>query len=450
MKFNINEYKRKVITAEKAAEMVKSGDTVDLYGYMSSGQALDKALSKRTSELTNVKIRTMYRFGPGWQVFAADPEGKSFYNESVFVGPNELKQVRPENRAAIPSLFYEWPKLYDRGEWAADFGSMQVSSPDSDGYLHFSLATAYAKSFAKGVKCFIAEINTNLFPLPNEHPDAKIHISEVDYIIEGDNPPLFEYKIGEVAGETDQTIAKYIFNELKDGCCFQIGNGNLPSAVISLIAKSELKDLGIHSELFSDGLMRLYQAGRVNGKYKNIDRGKMTSTIIAGTNECYDFVRENKDVYIAPVDYVNDPYVIGQIDNLISINTCLELDITGQVNSETIGSMQIAGTGGQLDFMLGAYRSKNGKSIVCCPSTYTKKDGTRGSKIHAVLPAGVGISDPRAAVQYVCTEYGIVNIKGKSMWDRAELLISIAHPDYRDELIKEADKYGIWKHCNKR
>lgn len=444
----IDEYKKKLVTADQVAAMVKSGDTVDLFGYNCVGQALDKALAKRKSELQNVKIRSMNRTEEEWEVFKVDPESRSFYSEAYFVGP-ERKMLKRENRATIPALFFEYPTLYRRGDWTADYGSRQVSPMDKDGYFSFSMISTYSKGFAEGVKCFVAEVNTNLFPLKNAHEDSRIHISEVDFIIEGNNPPLFELE-DPIAGEVEYKIADHILGELSDRCCFQIGLGKVPCAIIALLAKSDLKDVGVHSELFSDGLMKLYQSGKVTNKYKNLDKGKMTTTLIQGTTELYDFVRECEDLYIAPVNYVNDPYIIGQIDNIVSINACLEVDITGQVNSETIGTDQISGTGGQLDFVMGAYRSKNGKSIICCPSTYKKKDGTLASRIKAVLDPGTGITNPRAAVQYVCTEYGIVNIKGKNMWERAERLISIAHPDLREGLVNEAEKYGIWRRSNKR
>lgn len=442
-------YREKLITPAQAAAMVKPGDTVDLYGYCTWGAALERALIKRKAELKNVKIRTMMKAGPGYEIFDADPKGEAFYSEGLFVGAQELKQLAPENRTAVPALFYNFPNLYRRGDLTADFGSLQVSPLDDDGYFHFSVTTAFAKGFATGVKCFIPEVNTNLFPLKNEHPDAKIHISEVDYVIEGENPALYEFP-DPVPGEIDRMIADLIMKEMRDGCCLQIGLGKVPMALISLIADSDLKDLGVHTEFFADGLMRLHQAGKVTNRYKSRHRGQMTTCLAQGSAELYEFVRQCQDLYMGPVDYINDPYLIGQNDNVISINSCLEIDITGQVNCENIGTTQVAATGGQLDFILGAYRSQNGKSIICLPSSYKKKDGTTGSKILAVLGPGVGVSDPRSAVQYVCTEYGMVNIMGKNLWERAERLIGIAHPDFREELIKDAEKYGIWRRSNKR
>jgi len=441
-------YQKKLITPAQAAAMVKSGNVVDLYGYLGNGRAMDQALAGRVNELENVTIRTMVARSE-WETFKVDPEGKVFINETPFSGSLEVKATNPWNRVANPALLYEFPLMYRRGDWTADFGSAQVSPPDENGYMYFSFAAAYAKALSEGVKCFLPEVNERFFHLKNFHPDARIHVSDVEYIIQGDSPehplrPPVNY------GENENRIAEFVYKELCDGCCLQIGTGGVPAAIAALLAESDLKDLGVHTEFLSDSIMLLDQKGLITGAKKSRGKGLMTTSIMNGTAEFLEWVEENIDrIYVAPSDYVNDPYIVGQLDNFISVNGILEIDLQGHVNSESILTKQISGTGGQLDFLMGSYRSNGGKAILCCNSTYKKKDGTIASKIHPALPTGACCTDPRACVQYVCTEQGIVNLKGKNIWDRAELLISIAHPDFRDELIAGAEKLGIWRQSNK-
>jgi len=445
----MDEYKKKLITAEEAGRLVKSGDYVDLYGYYSAGDVLDQAMAKRVDELKDVKVRTMRKHNGNWAFLEADNQNRAFINIPIFLGPSELTQVDQAHQAPIPALFYEYVEMYRKGDFPVDVGSRQVSPMDDEGYFSFSSSLAYGKAMADASKIFIAEVNATLRPLNHGHEDRRIHISEVDYIVEGDNPVAVEQD-DPIPTEVDEKIGNFIYNELRDGSCLQIGYGKVPMAVTTLISKSDLKDLGIHTEMMSDSIMKLYKAGLVTGKRKTINKGQIVYTIAAGSTELYQFVSECKDMYAAPVNYVNDPYNIGQNDNVVSINACLEFDITGQVSSEVVGTRQISGTGGQLDFMMGAYRSKGGKAIMACPSTYRKKDGTRGTRIVPTLGVGVGITDPRMCAHLMCTEYGIVNIKGASTWERAERTISIAHPDFREQLIAEADRLGIWCQSNKR
>jgi len=444
----VDEYRGKLITAEQAGKLVKSGDYVDLYGYYAAGDVLDRAMAARVDELRDVKVRTMSKHNGNWAFLEADTQNKAFVNIPIFLGPAEVRQIKQPYQAPIPALFYEYPEMYRKGDLPVDVGSRQVSPMDNEGYFSFSSSVAYGKALAQASKIFIAEVNTSLPPLPFGHDDRRIHISEVNYIVEGSNPMPVEQP-DPVPTELDQKIGSYIMQQLHDGCCLQIGFGKVSMAVTSLIAQSDLKDLGIHTELMSDSLMKVYNAGLVTNRCKAINKGQIVYTVAAGSHQLYDFVTSNKDMYGAPVDYVNDVYLIGQNDNVVSINSCLEFDLTGQVSAESIGTRQISGTGGQLDFILGAYRSKGGKSIIACPSTYKKKDGTIASRIVPALTPGAGITDPRMCTHYLCTEHGIVNIKGASMWERIERTISIAHPDFRDELAGEAEKLGFWTRSNK-
>jgi acyl-CoA hydrolase len=244
-------------------------------------------------------------------------------------------------------------------------------------------------------------------------------------------------------------IADHVLSELMDGACIQLGIGGMPNALGKMIADSDLKDLGIHTEMLVDGFVDMVEAGRVTGLKKNIDKGRMAYSFAAGSQKLYDFMHDNPSIAAYPVDYTNNPFIAAQIDGLISINSAVEIDLAGQVCSETAGPKIISGSGGQLDFVEGAYNSKGGKSFICLPSTFTDKAGTLHSRIKGMMTLGSVITDTRAGVQYVVTEYGKVNLKGMSSWQRAEALISIAHPDFREELIAEARELKIWRKKNK-
>ncbi|HEX9157335.1 MAG TPA: acetyl-CoA hydrolase/transferase C-terminal domain-containing protein, partial [Syntrophales bacterium] len=270
--------------------------------------------------------------------------------------------------------------------------------------------------------------------------------SEVDLITPAD------WKIPELPSaqpsEVDRKIAALIMDELEDGCCIQLGIGGMPNAVGSMIARSDLKDLGIHTEMFCDSMVEMAEAGRLTGARKATDRGKIVFTFCLGTRTSYEFLDRNPLCASYPVNYTNDPFVIAQNDRFVAINNCVEIDLFGQVCSESSGTRHISGTGGQVDFTYGAYRSQGGKAFLCLSSTFDKK-GTTVSRIKPLLTEGAIVTDPRALVSYVVTEFGIVNLKGKSTWERTEALISIAHPDFRDELVREAEKMGIWRRGNR-
>jgi acyl-CoA hydrolase len=331
--------------------------------------------------------------------------------------------------------------MFREGDLATDYTSFMVSPPDNDGYLHFCPSPALAKADAETAKVFFAEINETYFHMRGS-ADCKIHISEADYIIEGDSPPILEVP-SPAPTAVDEKIAGYILPELCDGACVQIGYGSVPNAVTHLIADSDLKDLGIQTEVVPESVVTLHEAGKVTGAKKGVDRGKIVASFILGGRKLIDFVRDCPDVYMCSSSYTNDPYVIGKNDHFVSINGCLEIDLMGQVNSESIGGRTITGTGGQLDFILGAQLSKNGKAILCCPSTYTAKDGQERSRIVPTMTVGSTVTSPRSCVQYVVTEYGIVNLRGRNLWQRAELLIGIAHPLFQDDLVRQAKQLKL-------
>lgn len=445
-----DEYKRKLITADEAAAMVQSGMTVDLLGFCSVSQSFDKALAKRAGELRDVYIRTILSVQKDWEIYKADEEHKAFIAEPVFVDGLTRKHFGFDSFSAVPSLFNEYPRMYEKGDLPTDIGTFAVSPMDEEGYFHMGPSSgSYGLAMAKAAKVFIAEVNTNVFKMESAHEDCKIHISDVDYIIEGENPPLAALPDPPATGDAIK-IGELIVNEIVDGACLQVGLGAIPQAVVTLLDQSDIKDLGIHTELFADGLMKLCKSGKVTNKKKTFMPGVSVTGLAMGTAELYDFLKNTKDVCTVPISVANDPYNIGLNDNVVAINACLDIDLTGQVNSESMNHFMFSGTGGQLDYVLGAYRSKGGKSIICASSTYKQKDGSLASRIVPILKPGTCITDPRASMQYVCTEQGMVNIKGLSLWKRCEKLISIAHPDFRDELIKEAEKMKIWRPSNKR
>ena len=279
--------------------------------------------------------------------------------------------------------------------------------------------------------------------------EANVHISQVSYIVEGDNPQIGELGAGGPATEVDKKVAELIVDQIPNGACLQLGIGGMPNAVGSLIAESDLKDLGVHTEMYVDAFVDIAKAGKITGAKKNIDRYRQAYGFGAGTKKMYDYLDENPELMSAPVSYTNDIKNIAALDNFISINNCVDLDLFGQISSETSGTKHISGAGGQLDFVLGAYMSNGGKSFICCSSTFTDKQGVVHSRIRPTLVEGSVVTDTRANTHYIVTEYGMVNVKGLSTWQKAEAIISVAHPDFRDELIKEADKMHIWRRSNK-
>jgi acyl-CoA hydrolase len=270
-----------------------------------------------------------------------------------------------------------------------------------------------------------------------------VHISRVDYIVEGRNAPLQEIK-PVAPGEIDVRIAQHVMNEIEDGACLQLGIGGLPNVIGSMIADSDLKDLGVHTEMLVDSMVDLYNKGKITGNNKTIDRFKMVYTFAMGTNKLYEFLHNNSACASYPVNYVNDPRAIGMNAKVVAINNALEIDLFSQVCSESVGTTQISGTGGQFDFIMGAFYSRGGKGIIGLSSTFTDKDGKVHSRIVPTLRPGSIITVPRSIVQYVATEYGIVQLKGMPTWQRAEALISIAHPMFRDELTAQAREMKIW------
>jgi butyryl-CoA:acetate CoA-transferase len=324
----------------------------------------------------------------------------------------------------------------------------QVAPMDSHGFFNFGPNASHLGAICETAKHIIVEVNENM-PRCLGGTECGVHISKVAAIVEGSNPPIGEMGAGGPPTDVDKAVAKLIVEQIPNGACLQLGIGGMPNTVGSMIAESDLKDLGVHTEMYVDAFVDIAKAGKINGSKKSIDRFRQAYAFGAGTKKMYDYMDENPEMMSTSVDYTNDIRSISALDNFISINNAVDLDLFGQVNAESAGTKHISGAGGQLDFVLGAYLSHGGKSFICCSSTFNTKDGQMKSRIVPTLTQGSVVTDTRSNIHYLVTEYGMVNLKGLSAWQRAEAIISIAHPNFRDELIAEAEKMHIWRRSNK-
>ena len=440
-------YQAKLTTAEEAVKVVKSGDWVDYTWCTNHPVALDKALAARGSELTDVKVRggvTMWM--P--EIAKADDAGDHFTLHSWHCSGIDRKIIKKGMGYFMPMRYSELPRFYRENLDPVDVVMMQCPPMDRFGNFSFSTAPSHLADICAKAKHIIVEVNENM-PKVFGLTGTEINIKDVAAVVEGDNPGMPQ--MGSVpATDVDRKVAELIVPEIPNGACLQLGIGGMPNTVGALIAESDLKDLGVHTEMYVDGFVDIAKAGKITGMNKSVDKGRQVFAFAAGTDKLYDYVKENPDVMGAPVDYTNDVYVIAQLDNFISINNAVDMDLFGQVNAESAGVKHISGTGGQLDFVMGAYLSKGGKSFICMSSSFSDKDGNLKSRIVPTLTNGSICTDPRSCVQYIVTEYGMVNLKGLATWQRAEALIGIAHPQFRDELIADAEKMGIWRRSNKK
>lgn len=437
------QYAEKLRTAAEAVQLVKSGDWVDYGISVSFPTALDEALAERACELEDVKIRSLLSMREPKVISASRQAGHTaFVFNSFYYSGYDRKAAKDGGVFHIPMRFVELPEYYRREYDSLDVAFLSVCPMDKFGYFNLGPTSGGMMEACRKAKTVIVEVNRNM-PRALGKYDEMIHLRDVTAVIEADYPmPVLSAKEPDAV---DRKIAELILPEIRDGACLQLGIGGMPNAVGKMLADSDLKDLGVHSEMYVDSLMELTLRGKVTGRRKATDPGKQVYTLCAGSADLYEFVDDNPELMVAPVDYVNDPIVIAQNDHFISINNAIEIDLFGQINSESMAGRHISGTGGQLDFVIGASHSRGGKSFVCLSSTFTDAKGETKSRIIPSMLPGSIVTDPRNVVHYVVTEYGMVKLKGLSTWERAEALIAIAHPDFRDELVHEAERYGIWR-----
>jgi len=426
------------ISAEQAAALVRSGMWLD-YG-LSHGQpdVFDSALAKRLKDLSDVKIRSCVTVKPR-ATLEADTEGMHVRSFSWHFSGYDRAMHDAGRCNYVPLNLGEVPDYYRRFIDPIDIAVVKTRPMDENGYFNFGATNVWQRAAIECAKTVIVEV-TNDFPHVYGKENA-VHVDEVDYIIEGDNAPAAELH-NPPPTDVDRAVARRIASEVEDGACVQIGIGCMPNAVCLLLAESGLRDLGIHTEMLTDGLIALYKSGCVTGARKNLDPGKVVFTFALGSRDLYAALDHNPDMLCCPVDYTNMPHIIMQNERMISINNTTQIDLQGQAASESDGHRHLTGTGGQLQFVRGAYASKGGKSFICLSSTYEKK-GTRKSRIVLDLTPGNIVTTPRSDTMYVVTEYGIVNLKGKSVAERAKALVALAHPDFRESLERQAREHGL-------
>jgi len=447
----MDEYKSKLITPEKAASLVKSGDHV-AYGYFNLFPAdFDKALGKRAGE-ESLKYVTIDAAGSVRipEVIKNDPEMKTFYYISAhYSGVDRI--FGDQNRISYHvTQYHDLWKI--RGDAVQPWNKKNViallTTPmDTHGNFNFGMATSDTWAVIKNSGIVIVEVNEKL-PYCMGGANESINIKDVDYIIESHEPVFVMPEAGE-PNANEKKIAEHIMAMIPDRACLQLGIGGVPNTIGSMIAHSDLKDLGVQTEMFCDAITEMYEAGKITNKYKVRDTGRSIFTFCFGNKKTHEFLHYNPQVASYDCNYTNNPKYIALEDNVISINNIIEVDLLSQVCSESNGLRQISGTGGSLDYHVGAWESRGGKGIFAFESTYTDKSGKMHSRVGPLLTTGAVVTCPRTMLHYLVTEYGAVNFKGRSVWGRAEGVIQIAHPDFRDELIRNAQEMKIWSPTNK-
>lgn len=439
------DYKRKLTTPDEAVKCIKSGDWVDYTVSLGFPILCDEALAKRRDELFDVKIRGNLIFGP-IKAVECDPNREHFTYNSWHCSGYERKLCDRGLCNYIPMAFRNVTPYYFHF-LDVNVAMICATPMDKHGYFNLSCSTGVAKGILDKADIVIIEVNEKLPKIYGGFEEA-IHIDQVDYIVEGEHPDLPQMPI-EPATEEDIKIAKHILEYIPSGATLQLGIGSMPNVIGKMLADSDLKDLGMHTELCSDAYVDLFEAGKLTNSKKKIHKNKGVTGIAFGSKKLYEWVDENPGVMICPLEYVNAPEVIAQLDDMISINSCISADLYGQICAESAGTRHISGTGGQLDYLTGASMSKGGKAFICMTSSYVDRAGKRHSRI---LPHFTGdiVTDPRSQGYFIVTEYGVINLAGRTTWERAEMLVSIAHPDFREDLIRAAEQQKIWRNSNKR
>lgn len=422
-------YHNKKTTAEEAVRIVKSGDTVFIPISSGAPQTLIPALVNRGRELEDVKIIHLSTLGPARYT---DPEFEGHFRHiALFIGENTREAVQQGRADYVPVFYHQVPGLFQRGIYPLDVAMIHVSPPDEHGFCSYGVAVDATKPAAESAKVVIAEVNPNM---PRTLGDSFIHVRDIDHIVSCD----YELEEYPAATYTDihARIASHIADLIEDTATIQLGIGAIPEAVLTYL--EDKKDLGVHTEMFSDGLITLIEKGVVNCSKKTLHPGKIIATFLMGTHTLYDYVDNNPFVEFRPVHYVNNPSVIAQNNKMVAINSALQIDFTGQVCADSLGHQLYSGFGGQLDFIRGAAQSEGGKPIIAIPST--ANDGEISRIVHELYPGG-GVLTTRADVHYVVTEYGVADLHGRSVRERVKSLIRIAAPQFRDELKAKAKEY---------
>jgi acyl-CoA hydrolase len=421
------------VSAVEAAALVKSGMWLDWGFGLCQPDRFDQALAARKRELRGVNIRSCLSMRAR-AVLECDPDGEAFQWFSWHFSGYDRKQHDAGRCNYMPMNFGEMPDWYRRFIDPCDILVLKTAPMDANGRFNFGLSAAYSHATAERARCIVVEVSEHV---PQVFGDQNsIHISQVDYLIDEGGDPLPELSNPPV-GEIDRKIATLIAAEVDDGACLQIGIGGMPNAVCTMLKQAGVRDLGVHTEMLGDGLLDLIEAGLVTNARKRLNPGKSIFTFVGGSRRLYDRVHRNELLQAYPVDFTNLPHNIMQNDQVVSINNTTQVDLQGQAASESAGHRHISGSGGQLQFVRGAYASRGGKSFICMSSTYDKK-GQPQSRIVSTLTPGNIVTTPRTDTMYVATEYGLVNLKGKSVAERAKALISIAHPLFREQLEREA------------
>ncbi|MBR4283338.1 MAG: acetyl-CoA hydrolase/transferase family protein [Anaerotignum sp.] len=423
-------YKDKIMTADEAVRHIKSGDHVTVAEVGSQPYALTEALERNYEHLENVELHYLLSLG---NPPAAKPGMEKHVRfHGMFLSGSTRPLIKENRGEFMPCFFHQYPKMVlSRG--GVDVMMISISEPDKHGFCSIGPGVDHIPTMKNHAKLIIAQMNKNL---PRVMGNSFVHLRDVDIIVEEDRPiPTLP---GAEITDVERKIGEYCASLVNDGDTLQLGIGGIPDAVVTFL--KDKKDLGLHTEMAADGIVDLIKAGIINNKKKTLHPGKCIATFAAGSQNLYDFLDDNPNFELHGVDYVNDPNVIAMNDNMVSINSCIQVDLVGQINAEVVKGMQFSGVGGQVDFIRGARMSKGGRSIIALPSTAAK--GTI-SKIVPFLDHGAYVTTSRMDVDYIVTEYGIAHLWGKTLRERAKALIAIAHPDFRPTLAEEyAKRFG--------
>jgi acyl-CoA hydrolase len=414
------------MSAAEAVAGIRSGDRVFLHGGAATPATLLEALVARADELTDVGIIHFHTLGPGPHL--APEMAGHFRHRALFIGANARDAVNEGRADYVPVFLSDVPELFSSGVLPLDAALINVTPPDAHGFCSLGTSVDAALAAARSARTVIAQLNP---AVPRTLGDSFLHVSEIDLAVEVDQPP-YEHLEAPI-NDVERRIGEYVADLIPDGATIQMGIGSIPGAVgLALRGK---RDLGAHTELFTDVVLDLVESGALTGAAKEINRGKIVTTFLMGSRRLYDFVHDNPMVEMRPVDYTNDTSVIRRFRRMVAINSAISVDLTGQVSADSIGTTFYSGVGGQMDFMRGAALAPEGRAIIALPSTAA---GGTVSRICGVLPEGAGVVTSRAHVRTVVTEYGIAELFGRSVRERAHALIGVAHPDFRDQLHHEA------------